>query len=146
MTIDSKPMCEWMRMVAHRIASIVGFSDPAANGAIVRGMRPAEIKRSNVQWYEPWLGLAVGTGAGSFATRRLADVIKLMAFVGYRFLEFVLHRMLAIRINWAVRWTYVVKLEELLVCHLHGKQLSASNLEQHPEQMHFEWPYSTRLR
>jgi len=50
MTMDSKPMCEWMRIAAQRIASVVGFNDPAANGAIVRGMRPAETKRSNVQW------------------------------------------------------------------------------------------------
>jgi len=68
MTMDSKPMWEWMRIAPQRIASVVGFNDPAAKGAIVRGMRPAEIKRSNVQWYEPCDGLAAGTGAGSFAT------------------------------------------------------------------------------
>ena len=67
MTIDSKPICEWMRIVPQRIASMVGFNDPAANGAIVRGMRPAETRRSNVQWYEPCDGFAGGTGAGSFA-------------------------------------------------------------------------------
>jgi hypothetical protein len=49
------------------MASVMGFNDPAANGAIVRGMRPAEIKRSKVQWYEPWDGLDGGTGAGSLA-------------------------------------------------------------------------------
>jgi hypothetical protein len=50
MMIDSKPMCEWIRIAAQRIASVIGFKDPAANGAMVRGMRPAETKRSNVQW------------------------------------------------------------------------------------------------
>ena len=38
---------------AQRIASIVGFKEPAANGAIVKGMRATEIKRSNDQWYDP---------------------------------------------------------------------------------------------
>lgn len=38
----SKPMCEWTKMAAQNIASMSGFSEPAANGAIVRGMRPAD--------------------------------------------------------------------------------------------------------
>ena len=50
MTMDSKPMCEWMRIEPQRIASMVGFKEPEANGAIVSGMRPAEIRRSKVQW------------------------------------------------------------------------------------------------
>lgn len=56
-------------MVPHRIASVMGFNDPAANGAIVRGMRPAETRRSNVQWYEPWDGSAGGTGVASFTIK-----------------------------------------------------------------------------
>lgn len=47
----------------------MGFNDPAANGAIVRGMRPAETRRSNVQWYEPWDGSAGGTGVASFTIK-----------------------------------------------------------------------------
>ena len=38
----SKPMCEWMTSRAQRIESVIGFREPAAKGAIVRGMRPAE--------------------------------------------------------------------------------------------------------
>jgi hypothetical protein len=38
-----------MRIVPQRIASVIGFSEPAAKGAMVRGMRPAEIRRSKVQ-------------------------------------------------------------------------------------------------
>ena len=40
----SNPICECIRMVAHRAASMTGFNDPAANGATVRGMRVAAIK------------------------------------------------------------------------------------------------------
>ena len=32
-----------MRIVAHKIASVIGLRVPAAKGAIVRGMRAAEI-------------------------------------------------------------------------------------------------------
>jgi hypothetical protein len=39
---DSKPMCEWTTSRAQRIESVTGFSEPAAKGAIVRGMRPAD--------------------------------------------------------------------------------------------------------
>ena len=39
----SNPMCECMRIAAHKLASIIGFSEPAANGATVRGMRVAEM-------------------------------------------------------------------------------------------------------
>jgi len=46
---------------------MVGFSDPDANGAIVRGTSATAIERSKVQWYEPCDGFAGGTGAGSFA-------------------------------------------------------------------------------
>lgn len=56
-----------MRMVAQNTASIVGFREPAANGAIVRGIRPAETRRSKVQWYEPCDGEEAGVGAASFA-------------------------------------------------------------------------------
>lgn len=38
----SKPICEWTTRRAQRMESVTGFSDPAANGARVRGMRPAE--------------------------------------------------------------------------------------------------------
>ncbi len=43
-------MCEWIRRVPHRIASVAGFKEPAANGAIVKGMRAADTRRSKVQW------------------------------------------------------------------------------------------------
>jgi len=36
--------------MAHRTASIDGFSDPAAKGVRVRGIRPAATIRSKVQW------------------------------------------------------------------------------------------------
>jgi hypothetical protein len=32
------------------MASMVGLREPAAKGAMVRGMRPAEMRRSKVQW------------------------------------------------------------------------------------------------
>lgn len=38
----SKPMCEWTTRRAQRMESVTGFSEPAAKGATVRGMRPAE--------------------------------------------------------------------------------------------------------
>jgi hypothetical protein len=50
MTRASKPICEWMRIAPQRIASVMGFNDPDAKGAIVKGMREAEMRRSNVQW------------------------------------------------------------------------------------------------
>lgn len=46
---DVKPMCEWMRIVPQRMASVIGFKDPAAKGAIVRGIKPADMRRSKVQ-------------------------------------------------------------------------------------------------
>ena len=46
---DWKPTCEWMMRVAHSIASVTGLREPAAKGAIVRGIRAAEISRSKVQ-------------------------------------------------------------------------------------------------
>ena len=54
-------------MVAQRTASVRGFNDPAAKGAMVRGMREADTRRSKVQWYEPCVGFVGGIGAGSFA-------------------------------------------------------------------------------
>ena len=39
---SSKPICEWIRIVAQRTASITGLRDPEANGAIVRGIRAAD--------------------------------------------------------------------------------------------------------
>jgi hypothetical protein len=45
-----KPVCEWMRMVAQRRASSVGFSEPAAKGATVSGIRDPATRRSKVQW------------------------------------------------------------------------------------------------
>lgn len=50
MTQDSKPICEWMRIVPQRMASMTGFKEPAAKGAMVRGIRPTEMRRSKVQW------------------------------------------------------------------------------------------------
>ena len=38
------PMWEWMRIVAQRMASVIGFRVPAANGATVNGTRAAEIR------------------------------------------------------------------------------------------------------
>ena len=35
-------MCEWIIIVAQRIASVMGFNDPAAKGATVKGMRAAD--------------------------------------------------------------------------------------------------------
>lgn len=37
-----KPMCECIKMVLHKIASIMGLRDPMAKGAIVRGIRAAD--------------------------------------------------------------------------------------------------------
>lgn len=37
-----KPMCEWIRIAPMSRPSINGFREPAAKGAIVRGMRAAE--------------------------------------------------------------------------------------------------------
>src|SRR3989337_1765405 len=39
----SKPMCEWISRRAHRMESVTGFREPAAKGAIVKGMSPAEM-------------------------------------------------------------------------------------------------------
>ena len=39
---DSNPICECMRIVLHRMASMTGFKDPAAKGAIVSGMSATE--------------------------------------------------------------------------------------------------------
>lgn len=36
-----KPTCEWTTRVAQRIASVTGLREPAANGAMVKGIRPA---------------------------------------------------------------------------------------------------------
>lgn len=47
---DWKPMCEWMRMVEMKRPSMTGLSEPAAKGAMVRGIRPAEMRRSKLQW------------------------------------------------------------------------------------------------
>jgi len=38
----SNPMCECITTVAARTASVIGWREPAANGATVRGMRAAE--------------------------------------------------------------------------------------------------------
>jgi hypothetical protein len=38
----SKPICECTTKSAQKTESITGFSDPAANGARVSGIRPAE--------------------------------------------------------------------------------------------------------
>lgn len=38
----SKPICEWMTSSAQKMESVTGFSDPAANGARVKGTMPAE--------------------------------------------------------------------------------------------------------
>lgn len=39
----SKPMCECTTRSAQRIESVMGLSDPAAKGAMVKGTRPAEM-------------------------------------------------------------------------------------------------------
>jgi hypothetical protein len=39
----SKPMCEWTIRSAQKSESATGFSDPAAKGAMVTGMRAAEM-------------------------------------------------------------------------------------------------------
>jgi hypothetical protein len=44
----SKPMCEWMTRRAQKMESATGLSDPAAKGARVKGMMPAEMILS---WY-----------------------------------------------------------------------------------------------
>ena len=46
----SKPMCEWTTKRAQRIESVSGFRDPAAKGAMVKGIRPAETILSKLQW------------------------------------------------------------------------------------------------
>lgn len=51
---------------------MVGLKDPETKGVTVRGMRPTAIERSNVQWYEPWDGDGLGTGAGSFAVSAIS--------------------------------------------------------------------------
>jgi hypothetical protein len=43
-------MCEWTTRRAQRIESVSGFSDPAAKGAMVKGIRPAETILSKLQW------------------------------------------------------------------------------------------------
>ena len=46
-------MCECMTKRAHRIESVSGFSDPAAKGAMVKGMRPAETILCHCQFVVP---------------------------------------------------------------------------------------------
>lgn len=46
----SKPMWEWIKTVAQRMASVVGLSDPEANGAIVRGIRAADTNLFHVSF------------------------------------------------------------------------------------------------
>ena len=43
MMTDWKPMCVWMMIVAHRIASEIGLRVPAAKGATVNGIKAADI-------------------------------------------------------------------------------------------------------
>jgi hypothetical protein len=40
---DVNPMCTWMMMSEHRAASMSGLREPAAKGAMVRGIKPAEM-------------------------------------------------------------------------------------------------------
>lgn len=65
---------------------MVGFSDPDANGAIVRGTSATAIERSKVQWYEPCDGFAGGTGAGSFARIQLVEFVVSKGGSAYQFL------------------------------------------------------------
>jgi hypothetical protein len=44
----SKPMCEWTTRRAQKMESATGLSDPAAKGARVKGMMPAEMI---LAWY-----------------------------------------------------------------------------------------------
>lgn len=37
-----KPMCEWIRMVLHKMASIMGLRDPVTKGATIRGTSAAD--------------------------------------------------------------------------------------------------------
>jgi len=50
MILDSNPICECMSIAKQSVASITGFKEPAAKGAIVRGTRAADSNLSNVQW------------------------------------------------------------------------------------------------
>lgn len=61
----SNPMCECTTKSAQRIESVTGLSDPAAKGARVKGMRPAETILCRCQlmilqdmMQKPWLALA----------------------------------------------------------------------------------------
>lgn len=60
----SKPMCEWMRRVAQRRASVVGFSEPAAKGAMVKGMRAPDMILRGVSEGVMVLVKVVGKGGG----------------------------------------------------------------------------------
>jgi len=60
-----KPRWVWRRSSEQRAASRTGLAEPLAKGATERGTRPAAMRRSNVQWYEPWDGEGAGTGAAS---------------------------------------------------------------------------------
>jgi hypothetical protein len=64
-------MCECSRTIEHRTASKVGFREPEAKGAMVRGTRPAARRRSKAQWYEPWAAEGSGTGAGSLTRKQV---------------------------------------------------------------------------
>jgi hypothetical protein len=47
------PICEWIKRTEHRIASIVGLREPPAKGAIVRGIRAADM---SLQWCQSYRG------------------------------------------------------------------------------------------
>jgi hypothetical protein len=48
----SNPICECTTRRAQRIESVTGLKEPAANGAIVKGIRPAEMILSSISsWY-----------------------------------------------------------------------------------------------
>jgi len=122
-----------MRIAAHRIASVVGFNDPAAKGAIVRGIRPAEIRRSKVQWYEPCDGLGGGTGAASFATKSLA---KLWSPMPESNTSSVNHLCIRCQLSGTFVRIEAPAYEEeeagLLVSRLRGRQQLGLHLAEHP--------------
>lgn len=70
-------MCEWMRMVPQKTASIRGFRLPPMKGASVRGTMATETRRSNVQWYDPWVASGGGTFAASFAIEWIRKMLRL---------------------------------------------------------------------
>ena len=43
MIIDWKPICEWMMIIAHSTASVIGLRVPAAKGATVSGIKAIDI-------------------------------------------------------------------------------------------------------